>query len=546
MSQGQSGQVGKKPWGKDVECYNCHSKGHIRSKCPKLVRGDQEQTGGRRPVALVHAHRGVKTLNEWEGRMSAAHVLSAKRINASCDSDAPGVDNGVGDQGNRFCLDGSVGKKATPPDCSADQEGHGRGPDSDSVVSGDDGLNANCEMVKTVNDDNSVLQSYKGFISQGVVSAVKGQGDGRQVTILRDTGASQSLLLSRAAPVSNGGDCEAKALVQGIDGGFVPVPLRRVNLKSKLVTGVVTVGIVSSLPIDGVDFLLGNDLAGDRVDVTPVVVERPVEVAETEALQDEFPGIFPACVVTRSQSRRSKRDLENSESVSDSGVFLAETFFKGVDSDLDSGPGLNRDSLIEQQKADPEVGQLRQAAMSEVEIDDVPDGFYLKDDVLMRKWRDPRSPASDEWSVVHQVVLPPGYRPDVLRLAHEAPMAGHVGIRRTQSRIMAHFFWPQLHKDVVQFCRTCHVCQVVGKPQPAIKPAPLMPVPAFEEPFSKVMVDCVGPLPRTKSGIFRRAVRQLGMGEVGLSACRPESREALERCCQTPRAMLGSYCLRKS
>ena len=27
-----------------------------------------------------------------------------------------------------------------------------------------------------------------------------------------------------------------------------------------------------------------------------------------------------------------------------------------------------------------------------------------------------------------------------------------------------------------------------------------MPVLAFEEPFTKIMVDCVGPLPRTKSG----------------------------------------------
>ena len=31
-------------------------------------------------------------------------------------------------------------------------------------------------------------------------------------------------------------------------------------------------------------------------------------------------------------------------------------------------------------------------------------------------------------------------------------------------------------------------------------PAPLQPIPAFEEPFSRVLVDCVGPLPRTRSG----------------------------------------------
>ena len=114
----------------------------------------------------------------------------------------------------------------------------------------------------------------------------------------------------------------------------------------------------------------------------------------------------------------------------------------------------------------------------------------------MRKWRNPRSPASDDWSVVHQVVLPLGFRPEVLRLAHEAPMAGHVSIRRTRSRIMAHFWWPRLYKDTVQFCRTCHVCQVVGKPQSVVKPVSFVPIPVFEEPCSKVLL--VGPLSRTK------------------------------------------------
>ena len=30
--------------------------------------------------------------------------------------------------------------------------------------------------------------------------------------------------------------------------------------------------------------------------------------------------------------------------------------------------------------------------------------------------------------------------------------------------------------------------------------AHLQPIPAFDEPFSKIIVDCVGPLPKTKSG----------------------------------------------
>ena len=41
---------------------------------------------------------------------------------------------------------------------------------------------------------------------------------------------------------------------------------------------------------------------------------------------------------------------------------------------------------------------------------------------------------------------------------------------------------------------------MVGKPNRKIPRAPLQPIPAFEEPFSTVLIDCVGPLPKPKSG----------------------------------------------
>ena len=52
---------------------------------------------------------------------------------------------------------------------------------------------------------------------------------------------------------------------------------------------------------------------------------------------------------------------------------------------------------------------------------------------------------------------------------------------------------------MAQFCKTCNICQVVGKPNQPIPVAPLKPVPACGEPFSEILIDCVGPLPKTKS-----------------------------------------------
>ena len=41
---------------------------------------------------------------------------------------------------------------------------------------------------------------------------------------------------------------------------------------------------------------------------------------------------------------------------------------------------------------------------------------------------------------------------------------------------------------------------MVGKPNQDPPKAHLKPIPIFNEPFSRVIVDCVGPLPKAKSG----------------------------------------------
>lgn len=74
------------------------------------------------------------------------------------------------------------------------------------------------------------------------------------------------------------------------------------------------------------------------------------------------------------------------------------------------------------------------------------------------------------------------------------------GLKKTYDRVLRYFFWPGLKSDVACYCQSCHVCQVSGKPNQVIPPAPLHPIPAIGEPFEHVIVDCVGPLPKTKAG----------------------------------------------
>ena len=259
---------------------------------------------------------------------------------------------------------------------------------------------------------------------------------------------------------------------------------------------------------------------------------------------------------------------------------------------------LSKSQLIQEQQTDPEISTLIFRALPEDEISKVPMCYYIKNGILMRKWRPFDVPADDEWAVYHQIVVPKSYRHEILSIAHESPMSGHLGINKTYHKIIHHFYLPGLKSDVSKYCKTCHRCQMVGKPNQTIPKAQLQPIPAFDEPFSRILIDCVGPLPRIKSGneylitimctstrfheaiplrniktksivkaliklftfvclpksvqsdqgsnfmsgVFQQVMHELGIKQYRSSAYHPESQGALERFHQTVKNMIKSYC----
>ena len=58
---------------------------------------------------------------------------------------------------------------------------------------------------------------------------------------------------------------------------------------------------------------------------------------------------------------------------------------------------------------------------------------------LVRKWSPLDMPANDEWRVISQIIVPSEYRMKVLHLAHEAPMAGHLGISKAYQKLHSIF-----------------------------------------------------------------------------------------------------------
>ena len=79
-----------------------------------------------------------------------------------------------------------------------------------------------------------------------------------------------------------------------------------------------------------------------------------------------------------------------------------------------------------------------------------------------------------------QIVVPAKFREVVLETAH-GNVAGHMGLKKTCDKMLCDFFWPELRKDVARFVKTCHSCQLTGKPNQTVKPAPLYPIPAVSK-----------------------------------------------------------------
>ena len=92
-------------------------------------------------------------------------------------------------------------------------------------------------------ETDSVMEIYEPFLSDGFVSLNSDYAQSTPIKILRDTGASQSLILADTLPFSEKTSSGTSVLIQGVERGFVNVPLHNIYLSSDLVTGLVAVGI---------------------------------------------------------------------------------------------------------------------------------------------------------------------------------------------------------------------------------------------------------------------------------------------------------------
>ena len=193
-------------------------------------------------------------------------------------------------------------------------------------------IKTNTIDIVTKPKSDSTMEIFEPFMLNGFVSLSGDNCPPTPIKILRDTGA--SLILADTLPFSEKTSSGTSVLIQGVECGTVNIPLHHINLSSDLVTGPVVIGITPSLPFKSVHLLLGNDLAGDKVVVNPLVTDTPNIGQTDDPIEQEIPDLYPSCAVTRAMAK--KAILKNSNSDIDlTDTFISQYFNNEIKKSLD-------------------------------------------------------------------------------------------------------------------------------------------------------------------------------------------------------------------
>lgn len=96
----------------------------------------------------------------------------------------------------------------------------------------------------------------------------------------------------------------------------------------------------------------------------------------------------------------------------------------------------NRAQLIRDQREDVTLSKLKVLDQPPLGIE----GYFYLNEVLMHR-KISKYPHNGQ-TYVDRVVVPEVYRPEMSRLGHSIPLAGHMGQEKTYERIAMHFFGP--------------------------------------------------------------------------------------------------------
>ncbi|XP_069184883.1 uncharacterized protein [Procambarus clarkii] len=425
-----------------------------------------------------------------------------------------------------------------------------------------------------VNVPVSDLALFDRHVYPGTVSANGEDFEGKStVRILRDTASLQSILLKAAAPqVAYTGET---VLITDLT-ATTSYPLATVYLECPFIRGKVQVAIREKpFPMPGIPLFLGNDLANHQDSTNLITCEIP-QVCDSAT--EEHPAMTFAAeeevTVTEESADISQPVLVTTRAQAAQPQQVAAAVPQDV---RGLPPNLN--------------------SWSSIKTDAMP-GFYIDtNQLLYRRYRPSKLKTEEDWADLNQLVVPTSLRKDIISLAH-GPMS-HYGIHKTYNALLQDYFRPGMTRDVKSYVTNCHTCQMAGKPDVGIPKAPLIPISVPSEPFTRLVIDCVEPLPKTHVGnmyiitimcpttrfpiavpiknitaatvvkhllkiftqygfpkeiqsdcgtnftteLFKKTLQELNITEVLSSPYHPASQGSLERSQQTIKSLLKKYCI---
>ena len=306
---------------------------------------------------------------------------------------------------------------------------------------------------------------------------------------------------------------------------MVAYPVARVKIVVEGVTYTLDVAVSDSLPVS---VLLGRDVPDlvnigktkrkfscvgvrDVMAVTTRAQARAKRAEESQLAEREQREAAVTTEVDSSQNHPvAPKESEETATITDQdtptredqgqgwtdecpGVAFDAELFEGKSSpDASLGVNISATELGVLQKADPTLSLIWEKGIGKG--DGTKARYFEQKGLLWRRWND-QTHSEEE---VRQLVLPTQCRKAVLQLAHEIPLSGHLRKKKTLQRVLQRFYWPSVCRDIANWCRSCAACQKTA--QKRHRPAPLVPLPIMEEPFARIAMDIVGPLPRSRSG----------------------------------------------
>ena len=119
------------------------------------------------------------------------------------------------------------------------------------------------------------------------------------------------------------------------------------------------------------------------------------------------------------------------------------------------GLDVTLEKLRELQQADLSLTRCFEAAKEGYPVEKGAVRFRVSKETLKRYFQQGNVECS-------QVCVPKTLRGPLMRFAHDTPMSGHLGAKKTKERIWAMFYWPRMSRDIWRFCVSCNRCRKVS------------------------------------------------------------------------------------